>query len=52
MSGEVLRGIAQILRTKCAATSSQPAFGGEEFTFVLPETDLSGAIALGASAKP
>lgn len=41
----VLRGIAQILQDSVRRDELAARFGGEEFTVVLPETDLAGAIA-------
>ena len=41
----VLRGIAQILQSEVRRDELAARFGGEEFTIVLPETDLAGAIA-------
>jgi two-component system, cell cycle response regulator len=41
----VLRGIAQILQNSVSRDELAARFGGEEFTVVLPETDLPGAIA-------
>jgi two-component system, cell cycle response regulator len=41
----VLRGIAQILQDNVGRDELAARFGGEEFTVVLPETDLEGAIA-------
>ena len=41
----VLRGIAQILNNEVRRDELAARFGGEEFSFVLPETDLEGAIA-------
>lgn len=40
----VLRGIAQILSDHVSRDELAARFGGEEFTVVLPETDLAGAI--------
>ena len=41
----VLRGIAQMLQNEVRRDELAARFGGEEFTFVLPETELEGAIA-------
>ena len=40
----MLRGIAQILQDDVRRDELAARFGGEEFTVVLPETDLAGAI--------
>jgi diguanylate cyclase (GGDEF)-like protein len=42
----VLADIADVLRTSCRATDTLCRYGGEEFLFILPDTDAAGAAVL------
>jgi diguanylate cyclase (GGDEF)-like protein len=42
----VLRGVAEVLTRELRDYDTAARFGGEEFTILLPETDLEGALAI------
>jgi diguanylate cyclase (GGDEF)-like protein len=44
---EVLRETARRLRSVCRSADFVGRYGGEEFTVIMPETDLDGAVAAG-----
>jgi diguanylate cyclase (GGDEF)-like protein/PAS domain S-box-containing protein len=43
---DVLRGLAELLRTKARGTDIVSRFGGEEFAVILPDTEGDGALLL------
>jgi len=47
VGNEVLRGLAQLLRQSVRGSDAVGRYGGEEFLLLLPQTDQSGAMALG-----
>ncbi len=43
---EVLKAVAEVLRTTVRASDIAARYGGEEFAVILPETDLAGGLVL------
>ena len=43
---QVLKGVAQILRTTARDTDIVARYGGEEFAIIMPETDINGAFTI------